>query len=232
MDKKRLIGETEHEITQGEKDGWERGKKDSGSSERLKALTALTPQDAIRFIKMYADLGDIHYLITRFDITMGDAKRALAAFDIHSIEDAKRVVREGIIAEHEDAAAATREADETQRIADHAVAQARLEKQQKALDATQKPKTAEEVDETLLKRQDEAQLKNKQDQIRQLIADGIDPVTKTSDFRIALNNIAEFKRMIPHGVSQLQRRFGGSPKDIVSEIKRISPNTYIDMLRP
>lgn len=232
MDKKRLIGETEHKITQGEKDAWERGKKDAASSERLKALTVLTPKKAISFVKMYADLGDLHFLTTRFDITMDDAKRTLAAFDINSIEDARRVVRDGIIAEHDDAVAETREARVIQNTIDHAEAQKRLEEQQEALEALNAPKTAEEVDATLLQRQDEAQRKNKEDQIRQLIADGIDPATNTSNFRIPLQRIASFKRMIPHGVSHLQRQFGGTAKCIVDEVKRLSPDTHIDMLRP
>lgn len=230
MDKKRLIGETEHAITQGEKDAWERGKNDAASSVRLKALTALTPEKAISFVKMYADLGDLHYLTVRFDISMEDAQRTLAAFDINSIEDARRIVKDGIIAEHDEAVAETREAQIVQNVVDHAEAQERLEEQQKALNAA--PKTPEEVDATLLARQDEAQLKNKQDQIRQLIAEGIDPNTRTSNFRIPLQRIADFKRMIPHGVSHLQRQFGGSAKCIVDEVKRLSPSTHIDMLRP
>jgi len=38
--------------------------------------------------------------------------------------------------------------------------------------------------------------------------------------------------MISGGVSHLQRRFGGTAADIVSEIKRLAPHIDTDMLRP
>ena len=115
-------------------------------------------------------------------------------------------------------------------IVEDAAAAERLAKYER--DQETPSKTAEEQDAALAKRRDEAQRLNKEDQIRQLIAEGIDPKTNTSAFRVPLEKIAQFKQMIPHGVSHLQRRFGGTAKDIVNEVKRLAPNVDTSMLRP
>ena len=81
-------------------------------------------------------------------------------------------------------------------------------------------------------RLEEAIRKNKEDKIREFIADALALKTNTSSFRIPLNMVARFKQMIPYGISQLQRQFGGSGQDILGEIKRLAPSIDVDMLRP
>lgn len=230
MDRKRLNAEEVPEITQGDIDAWNRGKDDAARNKLLRATQKLSPQRAVALVRMFAVLGDIHYLSTRFDISPDEARRILVVFGINSIEDAKAAVRNGIIAEYDDAVAQNRETRALEQAADHAAAEDRLAKLDNA--KVVEEKTVEEKDIDLAKRRDEAQRKNKEDQLRQLIAEGIDPDTGLSDFRIPLNRISEFKVLMPHGVSQLQRRFGGSAKDIVNEIKRLVPDVDINMLRP
>ncbi len=229
MDKKRLNNEEVPEIKQGDIDAWNRGKGDAQRNEMLKAASALSPKRAIALVKMYAQLGDIHYLSTKFDVTPPEVRRILQAFDIRSIEDAKTIVREGVIAELDDAEATEREEQAVQGVADHTEAEKRLVKHQESLQ--QKVKTTEDIDTTLAKRREEAQQKNKADRLRKLIAEGLDPATGRRSFRIPVAQVSNFKQMIPHGISHLQRRFGGSGADIKSEIKRLAPEYDVDMLR-
>lgn len=230
MDKKRLNHEEVPEIKQGEIDAWNRGKKDAVRDKLLAASRALTPKRAVSLVKMFAKLGDVHYVAMKFDITPAEVRKVLDAFDISSIEDAKDIVRSGIIAELDDAEAESGQQREAQQVIDHAAAQKRLEEQQAALE--QPTKTTEEIDAVLAKRRDEAQRMNKEDRLRQLIAEGLDPATNTRKFRIPLGKTRQFKQMIPAGVFHLQRQFGGSKADIVSEIKRLAPEYDVDMLRP
>lgn len=229
MDKKRLIGETEHVITKGEIDAWNRGKGDALASKLLAASRKVSVKQAVALIKMWAELGDIHYLSTRFDIDVGEIRKVLAAFGVHSIEDAKDAVRTGVIAELDDAAAVKREEAELDRTVEHAEGQKRLE----AFEETQKTevKTEEEKDIHLAQRRDEATRKNKEDQIRELISDELVLKGNNSSFRIPLGMVGRFKQMIPYGISQLQRQFGGSGQDILGEIKRLAPSIDVDMLR-
>lgn len=229
-EKKRLIGDKEHTITKGEIAGWNRGKQDALKSKILAASGKLSVERAIALIKAYAKLGDEHHAAMQFNITPSEVRKILSSFSIQSIEDARQLIREGIIAEYDNAKTATSEASEIQRRIDQEEGQQRLEvfeEQQRQL-----PLTLAERDQNLTERQTEAQRKNKEDKLRQLIAEGIDPKTNTSDFRIPIHLISEFKAVIPHGVGQLQRRFGGTQADIVNEIKRLSPDTVIEMLRP
>ena len=229
MDKKRLNAEEVPVITKGDIAAWNRGKDDAARNKLLRASQKLSPKRAVALVKMYAELGDIHYLSTRFDVSPDEARRVLAAFDILSIEDAKASVRNGIIAEFDDAVAENRETQAQEYLVEHAAAEERLAKLE-STDVVEK-KTEEEQDLALAKRRDEAQRKNKEDRLRQLIAEGLDPDLNTSTFRIPLGQIAKFKQMIPHGVAYLQRQFGGSPKDIVDEILRLAPEFDRDMLR-
>lgn len=230
MDKKRLNNEVVPEITQGDIDAWNRGKDDAARNKLLKASQKLTPLRAVALVRMFAELGDLHYLTTRFDVSFDEARRILAAFGVESIEDAKAAVRNGIIAELDDAAAENREVAAAQNVIDHAAAQERLDKLNLAKEV--EPKSTEETDLALAKRREEARRMNKEDQLRQLIAEGIDPETGTSDFRVRLKDVTSFKQMVHLGVSQLQRQFGGTTKDIVNEVKRLVPSMDIDMLRP
>ena len=230
MDRKRLNNEEVPEIKQGEIDAWQRGKDDALKDKLLAASRKLTPERAVSLVKMFAQLGDIHYLSTRFDVTADEARKVLAAFDIQSIEDARAVVRSGVIAELDQAKTENQEAREVERVAEHAQAEQRLEEQKKELEQVEK--TPEEIDATLAERRDEAQRMNKEDRLRQLIAEGLDPATNTRTFRIPMGRVREFKQMIPAGVYQLQRLFGGSKADIVDEIKRLAPEYDVDMLRP
>ena len=231
MDEKRLRGEQEHTITQAEIDAWRRGQGDAAKNKLLKASETVSVKQAVKLIKLYAELGDIHYLVTKLDVTIDEAKRVLAAFGINSIEDAKAACRNGgVIAEYEDAqteVAQQRQADDRE---EHAAAQERLDERQRESETT--VRDPEEIDQELHELRQEAQQKNKDDQLRAILAEGLSAKENTSTFRIPLKLIPEFKQLIPHGVSQLQRRFGGSKKDIIGEIKRLVPTTNIEMLRP
>lgn len=229
-DKKRLIGEEVPEITQGAIDAWNRGKGDAEASKRLEEQRAVDNKKAVKIVKMYAELGDIHYCSTKFDLSPAEVRKVLAAFSINSIEDAKEIVRNGIIAELDDAVAANREEQAANATTDQAEAQQRLDEHQATLEP--EAKTTEEIDTTLAKRRDEAQRKNKEDHLRLLLSEGIDPKTGTSGFRVPLARISQFKRAIPAGVSHLQREFGGTSADIVGEVKRLAPEYDVAMLRP
>lgn len=230
MDKKRLIGEEVPQITQGDIDAWHRGKEDAARNKLLAVSKKVSVKQAINLIKMFADFGDLHYLALRLDIGVDEVQKVLTAFDIRSIEDAKTAVRSGIIAEYDAAAAENREKLVLEQAVEHAEAERRLLEQTPVEEPV--AKTLEEQDAALSVRQDEARRKNKEDQLRQLIAEGLDLETHVNSFRIPLHQISQFKQMIPHGVSSLVRKFGGSPKDVVNEIKRLSPDFDTDMLRP
>lgn len=229
MDRKRLIGEEVSEIKQSEIDAWHRGADDGARNKKLSDARKPDADKAVRLIRMYAELGDVHYLSTRFDISVTEVRAVLSTFNITSIEDAKKLVREGIIGELIDATEAQKKEDELVRAAEHTSAQERLD----TLDASQetKQKTSEERDLELRDRQDEAQILNKQDRLRQLIQEGLDINENQHKFRIPLERVTMFKKQIVDGVGSLRRQFGGSAKDIVNEIKRLSPKTDIDMLR-
>jgi hypothetical protein len=229
MDKKRLIGETEHVITKNEIDAWNRGKGDVLASKLLAASKTVSVKQAVALVKMWAELGDIHYLSTRFDIDVGEIRKVLAAFGVHSIEDAKEAVRSGVIAEYDNAAATNREEAELDRTVDQAEGQKRLEAFEEAKKV--EVKTEEEKDVDLAERREVAIRKNKEDQIREFIADEMALKSNSSGFRIPLGQVGRFKQMIPYGVSQLQRQFGGSANDILGEIKRLAPSIDVDMLR-
>lgn len=230
VDEKKMRGEEEHVITPGEIKAWKRGDKDALRNKLLRASSKLSPERAVALVKLFAQFGDIHALAMRLDVGVEEVRQVLNSFDVRSIEDARALVNSGVIAEFDRAKEAEAVADEIERREDHAAAQERLDEQQKK-DA---PiiKTTEEIDDDLAILREEAQRKNKSDQIRALVAEGIDPSTGRSGFRIALNQVTEFKKLIPYGVGQLQRRFGGSKADIVSEIKRLAPSYNADMLRP
>jgi len=228
-DKKRLIGDKKHTITKGEIAGWQRGKQDKFKSKILKATSGkLSVTKAIALVKSYAKLGDLHHAAMQFNITAAEVRQILTHFGINSIEDARQLVNDGVIAELDQAKMVAEEAAEIQRRLDHKQGQKRLEEHKKQ----QQILTAAERDQDLAERQKIAQRKNKEDKLRQMIAEGIDVNTQTSDFRIPLHLISEFKAIIPHGISQLQRRFGGTKQDIRNEIQRLSPETEIDILRP
>jgi hypothetical protein len=230
MNDKRLNNEDVPPIKQGEIDAWNRGKADALRNKLLTASQKLSPKRAMALIRMYCDIPDVHFLSTRFDVGTEEVRRILKAFAINSVEDARNVVNSGIIKELDDAAAETREEDEVQRRVDQTQAQARLDEQQEAL-KPQEP-TVEESDLKLAERRAEAQRKNKEDRLRQLVAEGLDPNKTKKGYRVPLARVSEFRKMIPHGVFQLQRSFGGSAKDIVDEIKRLAPEYDSDMLRP
>ncbi len=230
VNEKRIRGEEEHVITQAEKDAWNRGKGDDLRDKLLQAGLKLTPDRAVALVKLFADSGDIHYIALKFDITVDQVKRVLQGFNINSIEDARAIIREGVIAEFDAATEEERVENELANRVEHDAAQVRLEELQKSLEP--EIKSTEEIDATLSERRDEAQRLNKRDQIRALISEGIDPRTGQSDFRVSLADVSSFKSMIPYGVSHLQRRFGGSKADIVKEIERLAPQFNVDLLRP
>ena len=230
MDKKRLNNEEAPQIKQGEIDAWARGKGDALRNKLLAASRKLSTKRAISLVKMFAQLGDIHYLAMRFDVSKDEIRKVLAAFEIRSIEDAKTVVRSGIIAELDDAEAENKEESAVQSVEDHAEAAKRLEEQQETLEA--EATIAQETDEELAARRDVAQRKNKEDRLRQLISEGLDTATNKRKFKIPLSRVREFRKGVYNGVSHLQREFGGSAADIVSEIERLAPEVDLDMLRP
>jgi len=69
-DKKRLNHEEVPEIKQGEIDAWNRGKGDALRDKLLAASNKLTTKSAVSLVKMYADIGDAHYLSNRFDVSV------------------------------------------------------------------------------------------------------------------------------------------------------------------
>lgn len=231
MDEKRLRGEEEHTISQGEIDVWKRGNQDGLRNALLKAQSRLSSEQAIAFVKLYAQFGDVHALSIRMNIPVDELNRILDSFSIYSIEDAKALVREGIIADYDRASEEQAIVDEADQRAKHEEAQGRLTKIQEE-QARSNEKTADEIDAILAERREEAQIQNKRDQIRSLVAEGINPDTGVSDFRIPLSQVVEFKQLIPYGVGQLQRRFGGTKADIVREVRRLVPSINADMLRP
>ena len=230
-DEKKLRGEEEHTISQGEINAWNRSKNDAARNKMLSIRAAgMSPEKAVKLIKLYAALGDIHYVAIKLDLIPEQVRRILKQFSINSIEDAKTLLRDGVIADFDAARDEQRAADEATSRIDHEAAQARLDEQIEAA-AAEEP-TELEVDQRRAERLSEATARNKQDRIRQLIADGIDPQTKTSNFRVPINRVGEFKSLVHHGVAQLQRRFGGTKADIVNEVKRLAPNIDTNMLRP
>ena len=229
-DKKRLNAEAPRTISQAEKDAWQRSKNDALKNLKLVNLDGLSPEKAIQIVKLYADSGNEQFVRQKLSVPVADIRRVLTKFNIKSIEDAKSIVKTGIIAQLDEAEQAEKlEADQNQ-IKQTEADKEKLKAHEQQFSNPQRL-TAEEKDKKLKVAQEEAFRKNKADKIRNLIAQGIEADSE-SNFRIELSDITAFKSMIPYGVSQLQRRFGGSKKDIVNEIKRLSPNTDTSMLRP
>ncbi len=229
-DKNRLNAQGEHKITQGEKDAWKRGKNDAAKNLKLNGINGVNADKAVQIVKLFADGGNEQFIRQKVGLSVSDIRKVLAGFNVNSIEDARAMVKSGLIAEldaaklvdQQTATSAQRdvEASRTGKLADHEKRFAGPDK-----------KTDAEKDEILRERRDEAFRKNKAEKIKSLIAEGIKPQDPDA-FRIRLSDVAIFKSMIPYGVGQLQRRFGGSKKDIVAEVKRLAPGTDVDLLRP
>jgi len=231
-DEKKLRGEDEHVITEHEKAAWERGKKDKERQVALKRHQAFTVDQTVKIVRLYAELGDVHFIATKFDSSVTEINQVLNSFSIYSIEDAIKLVNRGIIGEYE---TAQREAIEELRVeaqVEHEEASERLVEHAEELGVDSPLLSEEEKDEQLSILREDAQRKNKQDQLRQMIKDGIDPHTGRSNFRIPIQYVTEFKQLIYHGVATAQRRFGGTAKDIKSEVQRLIPDMDVDMLRP
>jgi hypothetical protein len=229
-DRKRLNSEVPGKIPEKDIKAWKRDKGQAQRNAKLKAVDGVSPEKAMKIVKLFADTGDAHFISMRVNLEVAVIKRVLANFQINSIEDAIKLVKSGVIGEFDKASKAERMSDDVAAREQHADDSDKL-KQHDA--AKVKPKkTQEEKDLELQALRDEAQRKNKKDQLRSLIAEGLNQSKKPSSFRIDIADVTAFKAMIPHGVGQLQRRFGGSKKDIVAEVKRLSPTTDVDMLRP
>lgn len=228
-DKKRLNAEGTHKITQGEKDAWQRGKNDAVKNLKLHGVDGINFDKAIQIVRLYADGGNEQFIRQKIGLSVSDIRKVLAKFSISSIEDARTMVKKGLIAELDAAKAEEQQKATIQQRASEAQGADKLAEHNRAFGPKPK-KSDDEKDEILRTRRDEAFRKNKAEKIRELIQQGID--RSSSDFQIRLSDVSLFRSMIPHGVSQLQRRFGGSQKDIIAEIKRLSPSTDIDMLRP
>lgn len=226
----RLRGESKHNISQHEIDAWTRGKADAFKSTLLKKSLTVPPINVIKFVKNFSQFGDIHRASTKLGVSLQDANKILSMFNIQSVEDARQVVDYGIIKEYEDAVIKHLESSRAADIMNLGDAEQRLEAHEQKINPQQKDQ--EEINHILPQRQREAMEKNKKDKIRQLISEGINPNTNRSDFRINVGDVTAFKSMIPHGVSMLQRHFGGTKQDIVAEIKRLAPHYNIDLLRP
>lgn len=227
-DKKRLIGEDARPISQGEIDAWNRGRKDAQRNERLKSK--VSADLAIRVVRAFAQSGKVQDVSLRLDIPVDAVRRVLNAFEISSIEDARESISSGVIGELDAAVAKQQDEDGAQTLVDYEAASQRLADQQAALAGEER--TVEEMDKNMAERRDEAQRRNKADRLRQMIADGIDVKTGKTTFRIPLSQVKAFKAMIPRGVETMRRQFGGTAKDIVSEVKRLVPDFDTDMLRP
>lgn len=229
-DKKRLNAEGDHKITQGEKDAWKRGKNDAAKNSKLSDINGIDANKAIQVVRMFAEGGGEQFIRQKLGLSISDIRKALAGFNINSIEDARAVVKRGLIAELDAAKRSDQQIAASEQKAVEAERATKLEKHDKTFGPMEKM-TDEEKDAILQERREEAFRKNKADKIKSLIAEGIkkqDP----NGFQIRLSDVAAFKSMIPYGVGQLQRRFGGSKKDIVAEIRRLSPSTDVDLLRP
>ncbi len=228
-DKKKLNAEEPKQIRQGDIDAWKRGKDDAKRNQLLKKVGSVTTDKAVAIVKLFATCGDEQFVRQKLSVSISDIRKCLEHFNIKSIEDAKALVNKGIIAQLDAAKAQEREEAATQSTADHAEKSEKLVEHNKKFG--DKPKISDhEKDLKLREAREEAFRKNKSEKIKELISQGIK--TQHNGFKVGLADVAAFVSMIPYGVNQLQRRFGGSKKDIVAEIKRLAPNTDIDMLRP
>lgn len=229
-DKKRLNAEGEHKISQGEKDAWKRGKQDAAKNLKLNGINGVNADKAIQVVRMFADGGSEQFIRQKLGLSISDIRKALAGFNVNSIEDARNIVKKGLIAELD----AVKREDQQMAASEQKVVEAERAAKLEKHDMTFGPvetMSDEEKDVILQARREEAFRKNKAEKIKSLIAEGIKPRDPNA-FQIRLSDVATFKSMIPYGVSQLQRRFGGSKKDIVAEIRRLSPSTDVDLLRP
>ncbi len=227
--KKRLNAEGKHTITQGEKDAWQRGKNDALKNVKLTEINGVTPEKAIKVIRLYAEAMNEQFIMQKTGLSSESVRKVLAKFSVTSVEHARTIVQRGIISDIDEANRSIQQDAVTQQKTNEAEKTERLKDHKKEFG--EKPKLTEhEQDLRLRDRREEAQEKNKAEKLKEMIAQGVK--TSHTGFQIRLADIASFRSMIPYGVSSLQRRFGGSKKDIVAEIRRLSPGTDTDMLRP
>jgi len=229
-DKKKLNSELPHTIRQGEIDAWNRGKNDAKKNQTLKEENAVSTDKAVNIVKMFAQSGDANFVSMKLQVAIADVRKVLNRFNIKSIEDARNLVSRGIIADLDAAKEDDRVEAETNAKANVAQQEERFKEHNQSLEKTKL--TQEAKDLKLKAAQEEATRKNKTDRIKDIIAKGLESARKPGSFTIDVANIAQFRSMIPHGISQLQRRFGGSKKDILAEVRRLSPETDVAMLRP
>lgn len=227
-DKHELNGEREHKISQHEINAWNRGKLDAFKNQLLKEVN-ISADLASKALRLYATNGDLHFVSTKLDVPVSLIQKVLSKFKVESIEQAKTLVNDGVIAEYE-------EAQKQATLEDQIDYRAQEAARQEIMDALkrekQRPsKTKEEKDIELQNRRDDAQFKNKKDKIRALIEEGIAD-NDYNVFRIDMSDIGEFKALVQYGVSALQRRFGGSKHDIMREVKRLTPHIDPTMMRP
>lgn len=229
-DKKRLNAEGNHKISKAEKDAWNKGKNDALKNLKMNGINGISSDKAVQIVKLFADGGNEQFIRQKVGLSISDIRKTLAEFNIKSIEDARAVVKAGLISELDKAVLEDSNLSDAMQKEKEATMADKMKDHEKVF-GQQAKKTDEEKDLALAKNRDEAFRKNKADKIRSLIAQGIGNA-KPNAFRINIADVTMFKSMIPYGVSQLQRRFGGSKADIVAEIKRLSPGTDIDVLRP
>jgi hypothetical protein len=229
IDKKRLNAEGKHTITQGEKDAWQRGKKDALKNTKLAEINGVTAEKAIKVVRLYAEAMNEQFIMQKTGLTADSVRKVLAKFDITSVEHARAIVHRGIVAKIDEAKLSAQEDATTKQRDIEAVQADKLKDHKKSFG--DKPKlTEQEQDLKLRDKRNEAQEKNKLDKLRDLIEQGIK--SSHTGFQVRLADAGVFRSIIPHGVSALQRRFGGSKKDIIAEVRRLSPETDTDMLRP
>jgi len=225
-DEKRLRGESTHNITEGEKAAWQRSKGDAQRNDKLKNLE-LPIGSVLKIVELYAEQGDINAIALRLDLAVVDVNKTLIAFNIQSIEDARKLIRSGVVGDAMREAQQDIQDQNLEAQQDTQDAQDAHEKHQSRFDQSNQNEPAESVSE----RQKRAEQLNKQDRIREILSQGLKPRDPNA-WRVPLDRINEFKSQLIHGVGYLQRQFGGSKKDIVNEIRRLSPETDTDTLRP
>jgi len=222
------MSEKENKPTQKAIKAHQRGKNDAKRAKKLAEQRRLTNKQITALVTEYASVGDAFHSATKFGLTVPELRNLLDSFGIQDVTSAREVLNKGLLAEITKNAAAEMEGEVAKLKAEDAERQERLEEVTKE-DSRDMTEAKEKALQDL---QAEAARKNKDDAARlaKLQAAEFEKQLDEDRFTIPDNLVPQFKKTILYGVGAAQRQFGGSRREILSEVRRLIPEIDVDVL--
>jgi hypothetical protein len=210
------------------------GKDDFQRAKILASRNKLSTKKIINILKDFAQMGDLYRLSLKFDMQPNDVRNLLSEFGILDPTDARAAINGGLLGAIQNAWEDTREATIKQDRLDHTETARRLNQHKADFNLDQdSPSTVDEVAAQMKieERRIEAERLNAETKARFQEYQNTKFTQEDSKFRIPDSLVPQFKTVVLHGIETAMRRFGGSRKDIINEVKRLMPEIDVDLLR-